>query len=82
MDVKICNRLCFAVVTIANGATIIFGEFNGVEIFRPGIFVPKFAARLHYCESLLTFASFNTLTGAFQAAYENDLRLATSLLSV
>jgi hypothetical protein len=46
------KRLCFAVVTIANGAKVIFGEFNGVEIIRGGFFMLKFAAQLHYCESL------------------------------
>jgi hypothetical protein len=46
------KRLCFADMTMANGATFIFGEFNGVEIIRGGIFVLKFSAQQHYCESL------------------------------
>lgn len=50
---EVCvKRLCLAVVTIANGAMVIFGEFSGVEIIRGGIFMLQLAAQLHYCESL------------------------------
>ena len=43
------RRLCFAVVTIANGATVIFGEFNGVEIIRGG----NFSAEIRSSTALL-----------------------------
>jgi hypothetical protein len=46
------KRLGFSVVTIANGTTVIFGESNGVEIIRGGIFMQKFVAGLHNYEFL------------------------------